>query len=84
MDISTVLAILAVLSAWGVLFWTIYRWGPGRGRRRVFCPDKGVRAKVEVELEEGDFGRLRVADAVACSLFPGAPLTCDKDCLRQL
>ena len=84
MDVTTVLAILAVLTAWGVLFWTICRWGPGRGRRRVVCPEKGVRATVEVEQAEGDFGRLRAVDAMTCSLFPGAPLTCDKSCLRQL
>jgi hypothetical protein len=84
MDVTTVLAILGVLAAWGVLFWTIYRWGPGRRRRRVVCPEKGVRATVEVEQKEGDFGRLRAVDAVACSLVPDEPLTCDKECLRQL
>jgi hypothetical protein len=84
MEIPMFLAILAVLAAWGTLFYTLYRWGPGRGRRRVVCPKWGVRARVDVRQEEGDFGRLRVVDAIACTLFPGRTLNCGKECLRQL
>jgi hypothetical protein len=84
MDLAIVLEVIAVVAAWGVLGLTIKRWGPGHAKRRVHCPEWKVRAKVGVEQGEGDFGRLRVADVTTCSLFPGAALTCDKECLRQL
>lgn len=84
MYIETWLAGVAVLGAWAVLFLTMHRWGPGRAKRRVHCPKWEKRAKVVVEQGEGEFGRLRVIDATACSLLPGAPLTCGKECLRQL
>lgn len=45
---------------------------------------QGESARVVVELREGDFGSLRVADVNACSLFPGEPLACDKECLARL
>ena len=78
------LAVVAVLTAWAVLFLTIRRWGPGRAKRWVRCPTKRVQAKVVVEQREGDFGSLRVTDVAACSLFPDAPLTCGKECLARL
>lgn len=84
METAMWLALVAVLAAWGVLFFTINRWGPGRARRRVTCPKWGVRARIDVVQEEGDFGRLRATDALACSIFPGRALTCGKECLRQL
>lgn len=84
MDVAIVLEVIAVVGAWVVLGLTINRWGPGHASRRVRCPERGVRAKVGVEQDEGDFGRLRVTDVTTCSLLPDAPLTCDKECLRQL
>jgi len=84
MDIAIVLEVIAVLSAWAVLGYTIWRWGPGYRSRRVRCPERRVRAKVGVEQREGDFGRLRVTDVTSCSLLPDEPLNCDKGCLRQL
>lgn len=84
MDAALAVAILAVVSAWAVLFFAIRRWGPGYAKRGVRCPVQRVRAKVKVEQREGDFGSLRVADVCACSLFPDAPLTCGKECLAQL
>lgn len=83
MDMPMTLAVIAVGSAWVVLFLTIRRWGPGRGKRRVVCPESKTRAKVTVIQGEGDFGSLRVVDVTACSLFPHAPLACGKECLRQ-
>jgi hypothetical protein len=84
MDLPMILVLLAVISSWTVLGLTIRRWGPGHARRWVRCPEHRKRAKVGVEQREGDFGRLRVADITDCSLHPGTPLPCDKDCLRQL
>lgn len=83
MDIAQWVAGLGVLLAWAVFFYTIKRWGPGRASRSVACPQKKVRARVLVEQREGDFGRLRVVDVTACSLFPGSPLTCNKECLAR-
>ncbi len=84
MDMPMTLAVIAVVSAWVVLFLAIRRWGPGRGKRRVVCPELKRRAKVTVTQGEGDFGSLRVIDVTACSLFSGAPLACGKECLPQL
>lgn len=83
MEATHVLAILAVVAAWGVLFHTIRRWGPGQARRWVRCPEKKKLATLTVEQREGDFGRLRVVDVKPCSLLPHQPVTCDKDCLAR-
>ena len=73
----------AVVAAWTALGVTIRRWGPGRRFRSVRCPNKKVRARVEVEQREGDFGSLRVADIHRCSLIPNAPGDCGKECLGR-
>lgn len=83
MDAAQGLAILAVASAWGVFGYTLRRWGPGRARRSVRCPEKNQRARLRVEQREGDFGSLRVVDVETCSLLPEGPVTCDKECLKQ-
>lgn len=84
MDVIQWVEVAGVLSAWAVVAYTIRRWGPGRARRRVDCPTQKVKARVRVEQREGDFGSLRVADVSACSLFPGEPVACDKECLARL
>ena len=84
MDTALWLAVAGVVSAWVVTFFSIRRWGPGHVRRQVNCPCKGLRANVVVEQREGEFGSLRVADVVACSLLPEAPLSCGKECLARL
>lgn len=84
MDALVGLEIGAVAVAWGLVFRSIRRWGPGQANRRVRCPEKRLRARVHVEQREGDFGTLQATDVTACSLLPDQPLTCDKDCLRQL
>jgi len=77
-------ALLGVLSVWGIVSFSIWRMGPGRIRRTVQCPEKQIRARVLIEQREGDFGRLRAADALACSLATGTPLACGKECLTHL
>lgn len=81
---SVLLAVLVVLSAWIVLFFAIRHWGPGRVRRRVRCPDKHLSARLTVHYTEADFGGIRASDVAACSLLPGAPVNCDKECLTRL
>jgi len=83
METAQVVAILTVVVVWAVAIYTIHRWGPGRDRRSVRCPDKGVRARVVVEQREAGFGELAVTDVAACSLLRG-PVTCDKGCLARL
>jgi len=78
------LEIVGVLSAWAVAAYAIWRWGPGVRGRSVRCPEKKVRAKVVADQREAEFGCLRVVDVTACSLLPGAPVTCDKECLLRL
>ena len=58
----------------------IRKWGPGNVTRHIFCPERKVGADVTFVQEEGDFGHLRIVDVVKCSLFPGAPVKCDKTC----
>lgn len=84
MDTPLLAAVGTVATVWTVLFFAIWRWGPGPRRRSLRCPTKRVRAKVTIEQREGAFGSLRAADVTACSLFPDAPVTCDKECLTKL
>jgi len=83
MDLALALAVAAVVAAWVVFFLVVRRWGPGRAHRWVSCPTHKLSAKLCVEQREGDFGRLRVTDVVACSLLPHRPLDCGKECLAR-
>lgn len=82
-DAAQVLAILAVIAAWSVFAYTVWRWGPGRRHRSVRCPEKNQRARLVVEQRESGFGTLQVTDVTACSLLPEGPVACDKECLRK-
>ena len=84
MNLAMLWAVLGVLSAWGIVLFSIWRWGPGRAKHSVLCPEKQLRAKLVVEQREGDFGSLRANDVAACSLFPEGPLNCNKECLARL
>jgi hypothetical protein len=84
MDNIIILEIVGVLAAWTVVGYAIWRWGPGARHRAVRCPEKKVRAKVMADQREAEFGCLRVVDITACSLLPGASVTCGKECLGQL
>jgi len=82
-DAAQVLAILAVIAAWSVFAFTVWRWGPGRRHRSVRCPEKKQRAYLVVEQRESGFGTLQVTDVTTCSLLPEGPVTCDKECLQK-
>ncbi|HUU14650.1 MAG TPA: hypothetical protein VM182_13235 [Terriglobia bacterium] len=84
MNNMILLEIVGVLAAWTVAGYAIWRWGPGTRRRSVRCPEKKIRAVVMANQSEAEFGCLRVTDISACSLLPGAPVTCDKECLVRL
>jgi Flp pilus assembly protein CpaB len=78
--------LFAIIVAAGVVaagLFAIHRWGPGRSRRWVHCPEKETDAQVLVERKEGSFGALLPPDVVSCSLLPGGPVDCDKACLRR-
>lgn len=63
----------------------IRRWGPGRLKRSVYCPETSLRAKVAVLRKEADWGTFRATDITACSRFPGGgPVSCQKNCLARL
>lgn len=71
---------------WVLLLWTtvgaaIYRWGPGRSRRHVNCPERQREADLVVLHAEGNFGELRDADVAWCSLFGPEPVRCNRACL---
>ncbi len=78
------LEILGILAAWAATAYAIWRWGPGLRKRSVRCPEKKVKARVMADQREAEFGCLRVVDVTACSLLPGATLTCDKECLGRI
>ena len=75
------LAIMGVLIAWVLAVAAIWHWGPGLWRRAILCPEKKAPASVSFVRKEGAFGSLQVADVKECSLFPDAPVTCEKHCL---
>ena len=80
--------VLAV-AAWVVLVvaagtMVIRRWGPGRVKRSVRCPDKNTEAKLVVLYTEPKWGTLTATDVAACSLFGAGPVGCDKACLARL
>lgn len=84
MLIPLLIAGIAVLGAWTVLFFAIRHWGPGRARRRVTCPDKNVPAHLTVLYVEPGFGTIQASDVLQCSHFSDAPVACGKQCLRQV
>lgn len=84
MERSLLLTALVVLSAWVVVFFSIWHWGPGRVYRRVRCPDKHVPARLTVLYSETRFGAIGVSNVASCSLFPNAPVHCHKGCLTRL
>ena len=81
MDTAIVFALIGVVIAWSIVFGIIRRWGPGIARRTLRCPEKEAPARVTFQRLEGSFGSLKAADVQECSLFPDAPVTCDKHCL---
>ena len=77
-------AIAGVLVAWVIVALALRHWGPGARKRSVKCPEKERLAYLTVAYAEPDFGAVRAADVLACSLFDGAPVGCDKRCLSHL
>lgn len=76
--------VLAVLAAWTVAAYAIWKWGPGFRKRAVKCPNTKRRAVVLADQREAEFACLRVVDVKACSLIPSQVLTCGKTCLAKL
>jgi hypothetical protein len=83
MDSIILLEIAAVLVAWAVVAFTIWKWGPGIRKRSVKCPNTKRTARVLADQREAEFGCLRVADIETCSLIPSQALTCGKGCLEK-
>jgi hypothetical protein len=82
-DGGSILAILAIVAAWSFFAYTVWRWGPGRRRHSVRCPEKNRRARVVVERQESGYGTLLVTDIAECSLLPDGSVSCGKECLRK-
>jgi hypothetical protein len=83
MDLTTLMAILAVASVLVFSAYLIRTYGGGAGARSVICPHMHERASISTSWKL----RLGVAscDVLQCSLLPGGkPVTCDKGCLVQL
>ncbi len=78
------LAGFVVVIAWAVAAFTIWRWGPGRARRPVFCPEQHIPTHVVAVRSEMGFGTLRTSDIVQCDLLGPGPVTCGKRCLARL
>lgn len=84
MDTAQWMAFATVLAWWIVAALALWRFGPGTSRRSVRCPVKRAEAVVTALQGEAGFGGLRVLDVTACSLLPGQPLACGKECLARL
>ncbi len=78
------MTLAGVVAAWALVASGIRRWGPGKVRHVVDCPETKKKANVVVLQKEATWGTYRAADITGCSRFPGAPVTCDKGCLTQL
>jgi hypothetical protein len=83
MDSIIGIEIIAVLTAWAVAGFTIWKWGPGLRKRSVTCPNTKRTARVLADQREAEFGCLRVVDVEACSLIPSQVLSCGKACLAK-
>jgi hypothetical protein len=79
-----VLEVFAVLLAWVVAGYAIWKWGPGTRNRSVRCPETGKTANVLAVQTELEFGCLRVMDVTKCSLVDGPSLGCPKTCIARL
>ena len=79
-DLLVAIVLAAAAVAAGLL--AIHRWGPGRSRNWVHCPEKKVDAQILVERKEGSFGALTPPDVASCSLLPEGKVDCEKKCLR--
>ncbi len=84
MSVIIFLETLAVLAAWIVVGYMIWKWGPGLRRRTVRCPESHQRAGVKAAQREAEFGCLRVVDIHQCSLSPSRNLSCSKACMARL
>jgi hypothetical protein len=83
-DPIVVIAFLWVLLLWTTVGTAIYRWGPGRMLAKTRCPEKNKTAQIVVLNAEGNFGELKPATVLQCSLFGAAPVECDCACLARL
>lgn len=81
---SFLMGFTGLLIIWLVVGLAIRRWGPGVTRRTVRCPETRTSAHISVQYAEHGFGAVRAEDVVACSLFAGGPVTCDRGCLTRL
>ena len=71
-------SVIVVLTIWVAAALAIRHWGPGRVRRRVFCPEKKVPAHVVAVASEAGYGAIRTTDIVKCDLLGPGPVTCEK------
>lgn len=83
MTTTIVVEIIAVLVAWTLTAYLVWRWGPGLRKRDVYCPKARVRARIVAEQREAEFACLRVVDVRACSLVPSQSLTCERECVAH-
>lgn len=82
MTVDLVVAIIVAAAVVAAGLFAIHRWGPGRYRNWVRCPEKKVDAQILIERQEGSFGALTPPDVAACSLLPEGKVDCDKKCLQ--
>ena len=78
------LAVIAVAAIWVGAAFLIRRWGPGRARRRVFCPEKKVPTHVLAVASEAGFCAICTTHIVKCGLLGPGPVTCEKRCMVRL
>ena len=87
MTLSLAFAFLAVLVAWAVATWAIWKWVPGERSWSVWCPVYKKEAKILAVQREAEFvpsyAGLEVFDIRKCTLFKDEPVNCRKECLQH-
>lgn len=83
-DLGILIVLGGVVLLWLVVGFIVGRWGPGRSTHFVRCPETKTVARVAVLFREGDFGSVRAADVLRCSLFGRGQVTCEKGCLSRV
>lgn len=73
-----------VVAAWIGAALLIRRWGPGRARRRAFCPEQKMTTHVIAVASEAGYGAIRTTDIVECDLLGPGPVSCSKQCMVRL
>ena len=82
MSAEFLLAVVAVGAAVAVTLAAIALFPRRYTERVLICPVKNTLARVVFRRKEARWGDVEPCDVRECSLFPAAPIDCEKSCMR--